>query len=312
MAVEVPPLGNRYDVAGRRLMLYRSGTGGPTVVFLPGVGLMSLDYLNIHDRVAERTTSVLYDRAGNGWSDPAVLPRTAAEVTDELRDLLATAAVPGPYLLVGHSLGGAYALHWARRFPGDVAGLLLLDPFHEDLSVRTPPHVRDRLDRMLDEMRRQEVTEPTAEQFQQSREQLTRHFAAWPDAVRGPLVERHLATWRAASQENQNLYDKVAEEFRRAPDTPDVPLIVLSAMGYDATQAQLWPEDDLRRIQEAKRTLHRELAGQSALGEHRILDEAGHGWLHEECPDAVLDAVDDLLHRIRRARNRSVAEPISG
>ncbi|MFI9359165.1 alpha/beta fold hydrolase [Streptomyces lydicus] len=296
------PLGRHYDVNGRRLMLHRSGNGGPTAVFLAGSGLMSLDYLNIHHRVAELTGSVLYDRAGNGWSDPAELPRPAAEVTDELQTLLRTAAVPGPYLLVGHSLGGAYARHYARRFPGEVAGLLLLDPFHEDLVVRAPLAARERLDRMLEDMRDQELVELTQEQIQQSRVQMAPHFATWPEPVRKPLIERHLATWRVASQENQNLYDKVADEFRRAPDTPDVPLIVLSAMGHDATQAHLWPEELLREINESKRALHAELAAETPRGEHRILDDAGHGWLHEERADAVLQAVNDLLRTQSSAR----------
>ncbi|KIZ15937.1 alpha/beta fold hydrolase [Streptomyces natalensis] len=291
------PLGRRYDIDGRQLMLHHSGGSGPTVVFLAGVGLMSLDYLNIHNRVAELTGSVLYDRAGTGWSDPVDLPRTAAEVTDELHDLLRAAAVPGPYLLAGHSLGGAYARHYARRFPGEVAGLLLLDPFHEDLVVRAPRRARERLEQMMKEMRDQELVELTEEQIRQSRDQMAPHFAAWPEPVRGPLIERHLATWRSASQENQNLYDKVADEFRRAPGTPDVPLIVLSAMGHDATQAHLWPEDLLREINEGKRALHAELAAEAPRGEHRILDDAGHGWLHEERPDAVLQAVNDLLQK---------------
>ncbi|MGW2414244.1 alpha/beta fold hydrolase [Streptomyces tubercidicus] len=294
-----PPLGRHYDVGGRRLMLHQSGSGGPTAVLLAGVGLMSLDYLNLHHRIAELTRSALYDRAGTGWSEPAELPRTAAEVTGELRELLRTAAIPSPYLLVGHSLGGAYARHYARRFPGEVAGLLLLDPFHEDLVVRAPLRARERLDGMLEQMRDQELAEPTEEQFQRSREQLAGHFAAWPEPVREPLVERHLATWRVASRENQNLYDEVAEEFRRAPSTPGVPLIVLSAMGHDATQAHLWPEEVLHEINEGKRALHAELAAETPLGEHRVLDDAGHGWLHEERADAVLQAFNDLLGRVR-------------
>ncbi|WP_310715980.1 alpha/beta fold hydrolase [Streptomyces lydicus] len=53
-------------------------------------------------------------RAGTGWSSPAALPRTATEVVDELRALLRAAAVPGPFVLVGHSLGGAYARNYAH------------------------------------------------------------------------------------------------------------------------------------------------------------------------------------------------------
>ena len=81
---------------------------------------------------------MLYDRAGTGWSDRVELPRSSAEVTDELRNLLRAAGVPAPYLLVGHSLGGLYARHYAQRFPGEVAGLLLLDPAHEDYNAYMP------------------------------------------------------------------------------------------------------------------------------------------------------------------------------
>jgi pimeloyl-ACP methyl ester carboxylesterase len=288
-----PPLGRLYDVGERRLMLHRSGRGGPPVVFLPGAGLVGLDYLNTHDRVAELTTSVLYDRAGTGWSDPAALPRTAAAVTDELRGLLRAAGVPAPYVLVGHSLGGAYARHYAQRFPGEVAGLLLADPFHEDMITRAPRQVL----RMLEEMKSRELPEPTEEQIRLSREPLARHFAAWPEPVREPLAAYHLTAWRTGWQEDGNLYDEVAGELRHAPGMPDVPLIVLSAMGHDATQARLWPEEVLREINEGKRALHAELAASVPRGEHRVLDDAGHGWLHEDRQDAVLQAIRDLLAR---------------
>ena len=75
------PLARFYDVGGRQLMLYASGTGGPVVVFLPGAGLTGLGYLNLHEQAARFTTSLLYDRAGTGWSDHAELPRSATEVS---------------------------------------------------------------------------------------------------------------------------------------------------------------------------------------------------------------------------------------
>jgi len=138
-----PPLGRYYDVAGKRLLLYRSGDGGPAVVFLPGGGAVGLDYLNVQERAAALTTSVVYDRAGTGWSEAAALPRTSAQVTGELRELLLTAGVPAPYLLAGHSLGGLYARHYAQRFPGEVAALLLLDPAHEDYNAYMPPELTE-------------------------------------------------------------------------------------------------------------------------------------------------------------------------
>jgi pimeloyl-ACP methyl ester carboxylesterase len=292
-SLPAPPLGRRYDVGGRALMLHRSGTGGPAVVFLPGAALVGLDYLRVHERAAELTTSVLYDRAGTGWSDPVPLPRTAAEATGELRDLLRAADVPAPYVLAGHSLGGAYARHFAQRFPREVAGLLLLDPFHEDLVARAPRRAREMLERMKDP----DLPEPTEEQLEHSRAVLARHFAPWPDAVRGPLADHHLSAWRTGWHESRNLYDEVSDELRRASGLPDVPTIVLTCLGQDATQSQLWPEDLLHEINTAKHALHATLAASVPRGEHRVLDDAGHGWVHEERPDAVLQAITDLLDR---------------
>ncbi|GII53756.1 alpha/beta hydrolase fold precursor [Planotetraspora thailandica] len=288
-----PPLGRLYDVGGRRLALHRSGTGSPAVVFLPGAGLVGLDYLNIHDRTAELTTSVIYDRAGTGWSGPAQLPRVAAEVSGELHDLLHAAGVPAPYLLVGHSLGAVYARSLAARFPGEVAGLLLLDPFHEDMHALAPQHVKDK----LAQMKQGDLPEATEEQIEASRGPLTRHFAKWPDAVRGPLIEHHLTAWQAGWQEDKNLYDVVADELRHGPGLPDVPMIVLTAGAVDSTQVHLWSEETAREINAAKVDLHARLAASVPRGEHRVLDDAGHGWIHEERQDAVLQAITDLLAR---------------
>src|SRR5262249_59887775 len=76
------PSARFYDVGGRQLMLYASGTGSPVVVFLPGAGVTGLGYLNLHEQATRFTTSLLYDRAGTGWSDHADLPRSATEATD--------------------------------------------------------------------------------------------------------------------------------------------------------------------------------------------------------------------------------------
>ena len=122
----------------QRLLLHNQGGGSPAVVFLAGGGAVGLDYLNVQQRAAELTTSVIYDRAGTGWSERVELPRASVEVIDELRALLRVAEVPAPYVMVGHSLGGLYARHYAQRYPGEVSGLVLLDPAHEDYNAYMP------------------------------------------------------------------------------------------------------------------------------------------------------------------------------
>ncbi|MEV0011600.1 alpha/beta hydrolase [Streptomyces sp. NPDC047973] len=303
-----PPLGRLHDVSGRSLMLHRSGTGGPTIVFLPGAGMVGLDYLNIHDRTAETTTSVLYDRAGTGWSMPVPLPRGAADVTAELHSLLGEAGVPGPYVLVGHSLGGAYARHFAQHYPTDVAGLLLLDPFHEDLYGLGPQEAREQLARL----HAAPVPELTPEQLDQARAQAAPLFAAWPATVADALAEHHATTaWRTGLYEDRNLYDEVAQELRAAPALPDVPMIVVTARGHDDTQSHLWQDDVLRQIDTLKAALHTRLASSVPRGEHRTLHDAGHAWLHEERQDAVLRAIHDLLGMVRRDQGEPLVPPHS-
>src|SRR5919112_720052 len=101
VTIIVPPMGHLADVEGRRLWMDQAGAGRPAVVFAPGAGSVALDFLLVHQRVAEMTTSVLYDRAGTGWSEDVELPRSAEEVIDELRAVLRASEVPAPYLLVG-------------------------------------------------------------------------------------------------------------------------------------------------------------------------------------------------------------------
>src|SRR5918911_919289 len=63
---------------------------------------------------------------------PAPAQRTAVSLTEDLHALLMNAKVPGPYVLVGHSLGGILARLYASYYPSDVAGMVLVDSAHED------------------------------------------------------------------------------------------------------------------------------------------------------------------------------------
>lgn len=85
----------------------------PTVAFLPGAGSIGLEFDRLRRELARDLATVIYDRGGIGWSGPAHLPRSAADVTRELRVLKRELHVDGPLVLVGHSLGGAYAQHAA-------------------------------------------------------------------------------------------------------------------------------------------------------------------------------------------------------
>ncbi|MEV4598068.1 alpha/beta hydrolase [Amycolatopsis sp. NPDC049253] len=293
MKVDAAPLGEHHDVAGHRLLLHRSGAGGPAVVFLPGAGLMAYDFLNVQRRVAEFTTSVVYDRAGTGWSDAVELPRTPDEVTDELRALLVAADVPGPYVLAGHSLGALYARRYAQRFPGDLAGLVFLDPGHEDILEFLPQEAAELNERLKPDPAA--LPEPTPAQLDASREALLGLYANWPDGVREALTDKHLTEWRTAVLETQNFETEVYDQVRGGGVLPDVPLVVLSALGANPYWAQFASPELMESMLGGIKALHASIAASVPRGEHRVLDGAAHQTMHLEHEDAVVEAIRSVL-----------------
>src|SRR2546426_2043829 len=120
--------GHMVDVGGHRLYVHCTGSGSPTVVLVSGLAETS-NYWGgwIAPAVAQNTTVCAYDRAGQGWSDPPASPQDGVAVATDLHTLLDHAQIPGPYVLVGHSTGGAYVRVFAARYPDQVAGMVMLD-----------------------------------------------------------------------------------------------------------------------------------------------------------------------------------------
>jgi pimeloyl-ACP methyl ester carboxylesterase len=122
-----PMPGQLYDVGGYRLHLDCTGSGGPTVVLLSGLGEFSPSWARIAPAVAGTTRVCAYDRAGQGWSEDAPQIQDGVQAASDLHTLLDRAGEDGPYVLIGHSIGGSYAMTYAARYPEQVAGMVLLD-----------------------------------------------------------------------------------------------------------------------------------------------------------------------------------------
>ena len=121
-----PPLGQLVDVGGYRLHINCTGAGSPTVVIDAGWGDWSASWSSwVQPEVAKTTRVCTYDRAGMGYSEAGPLPRTAEQFAKELHTLLQRAGIPGPYVLVGHSLGGLPVRVFAHAYATDVAGVVL-------------------------------------------------------------------------------------------------------------------------------------------------------------------------------------------
>lgn len=118
-----------YAIDGQNLHVETLGARGPGVVFESGLGADSHAWDRVAGPISAFGRVILYDRAGLGQSQPmqADDPVTAEGVATRLHALLDAVGVPPPWVLVGHSLGGLYLQMFARTYPGDVAGLVLLD-----------------------------------------------------------------------------------------------------------------------------------------------------------------------------------------
>jgi pimeloyl-ACP methyl ester carboxylesterase len=111
----------------------RVGDGTATVIFEAGLGDTFDVWRKVQPAVAAgcaRTMS--YNRAGYPGSSISSGARDAATIVEELRQLLLREGLAPPYVLVGHSLGGLYLQFYARQYPGEVSGLLLVDSTHWD------------------------------------------------------------------------------------------------------------------------------------------------------------------------------------
>ena len=122
-------LEGQFEVNGHSLYIKCLGTGSPTIVLEPGEGGTVSEISGIQKTLGKRTTTCAYDRANKGQSEGGVAtPRTAREIVEDLHTLLATAKVPGPYVLVGSSAGGVFVQLYPRLYPDEVAGVVAINP----------------------------------------------------------------------------------------------------------------------------------------------------------------------------------------
>ena len=114
-------------VDGRRMHVRCVGSGATTVILISGFNGSGEIWGSIETPIANDARVCSYDRFGTGTSDPASTVQTFTSQADDLHTALRSLDEPGPYVVVGHSFGGAEAVAFASMFPDDVSGLLLLD-----------------------------------------------------------------------------------------------------------------------------------------------------------------------------------------
>jgi pimeloyl-ACP methyl ester carboxylesterase len=252
-----PAPGRTYPVGDHRLHLDCRGDGGPTVVLVSGLGEFSASWSRIVDGVAPAARVCAYDRAGQGWSDDVAQPQDAVAAADDLHDLLAAAGEQGPYLLVGHSTGGAYAMVYASRHPDQVAGMVLLDSSSPHQFTAMPDYpVQYAL------MRRGLALQPSLARLGLGRLLAGSHLPA-EDAT---VVDAVTATPRAAraGRDEVSVLPEVFRQAQALTSLGDRPLAVLtSSESREGTEGWAEAQDRMAALStdSVQRTVHATHAG---------------------------------------------------
>lgn len=137
------------DVGGHKLRLQVAGSGTPTVVLDSGLGDSLEVWNDVFPEVARFTRVVAYDRAGYGKSEAGPEPRSHTQIATGLHTLLHRANIAPPYVLVGHSFGGANIRAFAYLFKDEVAGLVFVDPFNENIFTSQSKNEREQQEEAL-------------------------------------------------------------------------------------------------------------------------------------------------------------------
>ncbi len=304
--------GQLVTIGGRRINLHCTGAGGPTVILMAGLFSWSVVWYKTQPVIAQKTRVCAFDRAGYGFSDPGPRPQILSDVVDDLHAAL-SAAIPGPYVLVGHSLGGIEARLYAQRWPKEVVGMVLVDtsPAGEGLIDENQPgfdeviggesYAADMLhcaslvaNGPLDPSRPEyndcsAATALPSDTPAAFRRIWPQFFTAYYFADKVSLMSS-LYTHR---------YDSV--DHRRLGA---MPLVVLSAeysWGNSGTPDGVWFHRSYSKVWIA---MHEALAHLSSRGIHRFIKGSGHH-IQLDKPQAVINAVDEVL-RPRQPRRAAV------
>ncbi len=271
-----PPPGELVDVGGYRLHINCTGSGSPAVVIEAGLGDWSTSWGGvIQPEVAKTTRVCTYDRAGLGWSDAASLPSDAAQFSQELHTLLQNARVPGPYVMVGHSLGGLIVRVFAHDYASEVAGVVFVDSMNPRQITQSLSNRLALLSSVEAGLARVGVARLVVK--------LPAIASSIPPGEEAyyPLFIRP-QSFQAAGKEYKEL-PASGEQAAAVKSFGDLPLIVLTARRNDNPG---WPE------------WQTELLELSSNSQHLFAENSGHVIQSDE-PEAAVNAILKMVELVR-------------
>jgi pimeloyl-ACP methyl ester carboxylesterase len=281
---------------GRRMNVYCAGVGSPTVVLESGLGNGGLkDWRKVQLDLAKKTRVCSYDRAGISFSDPGPFPRDNTHIASDLHELLNAVGEAGPFLLVGHSMGGVYTREFARRYPESIAGIVLVESAVEgQLQAQGTAGAKIYSDQVASFESCLRLT--TAGPLQPGTPCVGKFPSIYSDKLKSTLIENisKPTVFQTLLSEFKSYYSLQSDVGFSTPMLANIPLTVLyihhSESSADADR--LWEDQEKR------------LAALSSRGTVRLVPASGH-FIQLDQPQAVIPAIDDMVDSIRDASRPS-------
>ena len=262
------------DIGGRRLFVECKGIGYPTMVLDAGAGCPCdtiWGWDPIWEALIALTRTCRYDRAGLGRSEKAKIPRTSKQVVSDLHALLLRTAIPGPYVMVGHSLGGLNVRLYAHDYPDEVVGLVLVDAVHHNQQERfralLPP-----------------PSSSESERFQRLREALTKPGSTNSEGIDSSASQRQVRVKRSFG----NIPLVVVTCGLATPDSLEEKWSNAFEVKHAMDREYLWQE------------LQADLARLSTNSQHVVATKSGH-FIQQDQPHLIIDAIRWVVKKVREA-----------
>lgn len=299
-AQEFPPPGKLVDIGGRRIHMDCRGTGSPTVIFESGLDISgSLGWSAVHNEIAKTTRACAYSRAGIMWSDPCDGPQNGKSVAEDLHAALNKAGEQGPFVLVGHSMGGPYIMTYTKYFGADVAGLVFVEASHPEqvqrfnaaaaTSKSKKMPLRNKIGAALHWAGVVRAVAASNGNMPNQSEQDSQAVKAYASTSLGPLLKESDAFEQTLAE---------AGTFRQLGCRPifvltalaPIPEQVLANLKVEAEQAKL--------RQEIWQQMHEEQATWSSQSQHQLVPDSSH-YIQFDRPDIVISAVRSVVENVR-------------
>lgn len=294
LAEKIKPDGQFAEVENHKMHYLKDGKGGPTVVFETAFDPAGhLQWYHIQKDLPKNYTTFSYDRSGILWSDRGTHQKTGEKMAEELHLLLEKANAPKPYILVGHSFGGMLTRFFVKKYPKDVAGVILVDSQYPADEKFLSPQMHKMVNQGL----------PGgflkfANTFGAARLMFKNMFPATAEyKFQNSVMPALLYKSADATLEEQDHMKAIKAEAATVNSFGSVPLYVVTA--GDRTRYDSFIKDQKLKNEmlEAWDKMQKDLLNLSTDSKQTIVPNSGH-YINQDQPKVIEDAVNDMVKKI--------------